>query len=197
MTDSSRRPFGSAQDRLRPGSNLVAYVGLGSNLAHPRRQLSRALVELSRLPRTRMVAASPNYVSAPLGVTEPQPDYVNAVAALRTALPARALLRRLQSIERRHGRKRRRSDARNAARTLDLDLLLFGGRRVRLPQLTVPHPRMHERAFVLKPLLDVAPTASIPGRGSARSLLHGLRGQRIARTRSHRFRQPTVRHGNR
>jgi len=177
--------------------SVAAYVGLGSNLAHPRRQLSRALAELARLPRTRMVAASPNYVSAPLGCVEAQPDYVNAVAALRTALPAKVLLRRLQSIERRHGRKRRRSDARNAPRTLDLDLLLFGGRRVRQPQLTVPHPRMHERVFVLKPLLDVAPAASIPGRGSARSLLHRLRGQRIERTRSHPMRQPTVRHGNR
>ena len=175
----------------------LAYVGLGSNLAHPRRQLSRALAELARLPRTRMVAASPNYVSAPLGCSGAQPDYVNAVAALCTSLPARALLRRLQSIERRHGRKRHRSDARNVPRTLDLDLLLFGGRRVRQPQLTVPHPRMHERAFVLKPLLDVAPTASIPGRGSARSLLHSLRGQRIARTRSHLGRAPSVRNGNR
>ena len=175
----------------------LAYVGLGSNLAHPRRQLSRALAELAKLPRTRMIAASPNYVSAPVGCAEPQPDYVNAVAALCTGLPARAFLRRLQSIERRHGRKRHRSDPRNAPRTLDLDLLMFGARRVSQAQLTVPHPRMHERAFVLKPLLDVAPTASIPGRGSARSLLRRLNGQRIVRTRSHLGRAPRVVDGKR
>ena len=175
----------------------LAYVGLGSNLAHPRRQLARALAELTRLPRTRVVAASPNYVSAPLGCAEPQPDYVNAVATLCTALPPKALLAHLHHIERRRGRVRHRRDRRNAPRTLDLDLLLFGGRRLRLPRLTVPHPRMHQRAFVLKPLLDVAPAAVVPGQGPAKLLLHRLRGQRIARTRTHFWRQALVCDGHR
>jgi 2-amino-4-hydroxy-6-hydroxymethyldihydropteridine diphosphokinase len=161
----------------------VAYIGLGSNLGHPRRRLARALAELARLPRSRIVAASGNYVSAPVGAGDRQPDYVNAVAALRTELGPGALLRHLHTIERRHGR-RRRNGLRNAPRTLDLDLLLFGRRRLAQPRLTVPHPRMHERAFVLRPLLDIAPAATIPGRGAARRWLHTLRGQRIGRTRT-------------
>jgi|SRR5208283_462863 len=159
-----------------------AYVGLGSNLGHPRRRLARALTELARLPRSRLVAASPNYVSAPVGTSEPQPDYVNAVAALRTALAPGAVLHHLHAIEHRQGR-RRRHNGRNAPRLLDLDLLLFGRRRLTLSRLVVPHPRMHERAFVLRPLLDIAPAATIPGRGAARQLLRRVRKQRIARTR--------------
>ncbi len=135
----------------------VAYIGLGSNLGHPRRRLARALTELARLPRTQLVAASGNYLTAPVGVGEPQPDYVNAVAALRTAL---------------------------APGALDLDLLLFGRRRLSQSRLIVPHPRMHERAFVLRPLLDIAPAATIPGRGAARTWLRSVRGQRIDRTRT-------------
>jgi 2-amino-4-hydroxy-6-hydroxymethyldihydropteridine diphosphokinase len=165
----------------------IAYVGLGSNLEHPRRQLARALAEIARLPRTRLLASSRNYVSAPLGCSEPQPDYVNAAAALRTALGANALLARLRAIEGRHGRHRR-GDARNAPRTLDLDVLLFGRRRTERAPLTLPHPRMHERAFVLVPLLEIAPSARIPGRGTARRWLRGVRGQRIKRTRTHFWR---------
>ena len=163
----------------------VAFVGLGSNLAHPRRQIARAIAAIARLHGTRVVALSPNYASAPVPTDATQPDYVNAVVALRTALPPRSLLRRLQAIERRHGRQRDSGTPRNSPRTLDLDLLLFGRRIVRLPQLTVPHPRMHERAFVLTPLLDLAPAATIPGRGLARRERRAIRGQRIARTRSH------------
>lgn len=161
-----------------------AYVGLGSNLCHPRRRLARALTDLARLPRSQLIAASGNYVTAPLETTEAQPDYVNAVAALRTALAPRELLRQLLAIERRHGRRRQRSKRRNAPRVLDLDLLLFGRRRLSQPRLMLPHPRMHERAFVLRPLLDIAPAATIPGRGAARAWLRRVRGQRIARTRS-------------
>jgi 2-amino-4-hydroxy-6-hydroxymethyldihydropteridine diphosphokinase len=159
----------------------LAYIGLGSNLGHPRRRIARALTELARLPRSRLIAASGNYATAPVGVGEPQPDYVNAVAALRTGLPPGAVLRHLRAIERRNGR---RSDRRNAPRVLDLDLLLYGRRRISRPQLVVPHPRMHERAFVLRPLLDIAPAATIPGRGPARGWLRRARCQRIARTRS-------------
>jgi 2-amino-4-hydroxy-6-hydroxymethyldihydropteridine diphosphokinase len=164
-------------------SASVAYVGLGSNLAHPRRQLARAAAALDRLPGTHVAALSPNYVSAPVG-TGPQPDYVNAVAALRTALAPRALLAALLRIERRQHRRRRRGE-RNAPRTLDLDLLLYGRRRIHAPGLAVPHPRLHERAFVLRPLADLAPAAIIPGRGLARRFLPSVRGQRIARTRAH------------
>jgi 2-amino-4-hydroxy-6-hydroxymethyldihydropteridine diphosphokinase len=160
----------------------VAFVGLGSNLAHPRRQLARAVVALRELPRSRVVAVSPNYVTAPIGVSGAQPDYVNAVAMLDTALAPRALLSRLNAIERRAGRKR---GERNAARTLDLDLLLFAGRRIDVAQLAVPHPRMQERAFVLRPLLDIAPSARIPGYGLARRHLPAVRTQRVTRTRTH------------
>jgi 2-amino-4-hydroxy-6-hydroxymethyldihydropteridine diphosphokinase len=163
-------------------SATLAYLGLGSNLAHPRRQLARALRSIAQLPGTRVMAASPNYVSAPLGVDGPQPDYVNSVVVVRTVLGARALLAALHGIERRQLRRRAR---RNAPRTLDIDLLLFGRRRIRIPALVVPHPRMHERAFVLRPLADVDAAARIPGRGLARRYLPSVRGQRIARTRTH------------
>ncbi len=162
-------------------SATLAYVGLGSNLAHPRRQLARALRSIARLPGTRIVVASPNYVSAPVGTDDPQPDYVNSVVLIRTALAPRALLAALQRIERAQGRRR---SCRNAPRTLDIDILLFGRRRIRSPALTVPHPRMHERAFVLRPLADVDAAARIPGRGLARRYLAAVRRQRIARTRA-------------
>jgi len=161
-----------------------AYVALGSNLGHPRRRLARALRALALLPRTRLVAASGNYLSAPLGAAEPQPDYVNAVAMLRTALAPSALLRQLFAVERRHGRRRPPGGRRNAPRVLDLDLLLYGRRRVSQSRLVLPHPRMHERAFVVRPLLDIAPAVTIPGRGAARRCLGGTRGQRIAPTRT-------------
>ncbi len=164
-----------------------AYVGLGSNLDHPRRRLAHAVRSLARLPATRVLRVSPNYASAPLGTAQPQPDYVNAVAEISTSLAARSLLAQLHAIERRAGRERTHGAARNLPRRLDLDLLLYGARRIRLPQLTVPHPRMHERAFVLRPLVDVAPHARIPRRGLARSLLRSLASQRIGRTRRHRL----------
>ena len=162
-----------------------AFIGLGSNLAHPRRQLARALAGLDAITGVRVLAVSPNYVTAPIGGPA-QPDYVNAVVEVATTLSPRALLARLQAIERRQKRRRDASTPRNAPRTLDLDLLLDGALRIRSPKLTVPHPRMHERAFVLRPLTDVMPTVSIPGRGLARRHLPEVRGQRIARTRTHR-----------
>ena len=165
-----------------------AYVGLGSNLVHPRRQLARALAALARLPRTRVVHTSGNYASAPIGGDARQPDYVNAVAVLSTSLSPRALLSRLLAIERRQRRRRDADTPRNAPRTLDLDLLLFGRRRMRVPRLSLPHPRMHGRAFVLRPLTDVAPAITIPGHGLARQRMREVRGQRIARTRTHHLR---------
>jgi 2-amino-4-hydroxy-6-hydroxymethyldihydropteridine diphosphokinase len=163
----------------------LAYIGLGSNLEHPRRHVARALAELARLPRSRVVATSNNYVSAPVGCAEPQPDYVNAVAALRTSLSPSTLLARMHTIERRHRRTR---VTRNAPRTLDLDLLLFGRRRARQPRLALPHPRMHQRAFVLKPLCDLAPAASVPGHGAVRPLLRAVREQHLRPTRRHAWR---------
>lgn len=161
-----------------------AYVGLGSNLAHPQRQLAAAVARLERSRGIRVTALSASYVTAPIGGA-PQPDYVNAVARIDTTLAPRALLRRLHEIERRQQRSRDAGMPRNAPRTLDLDLLLYGARRIRCPRLTVPHPRMHERAFVLKPLTDLAPAVTIPGRGLARRFLAQVRSQRIARTGTH------------
>jgi 2-amino-4-hydroxy-6-hydroxymethyldihydropteridine diphosphokinase len=131
----------------------LAYVGLGSNLDDPRAQVLGAFEELDRMPHTRVVKKSSLYRSAPLGYAA-QPDFVNAVAQLETGLPAERLLAELQAIEARHGRKRSFA---NAPRTLDLDLLIHGKTQLRSAALTLPHPRMHERAFVLKPLLEIAP----------------------------------------
>jgi len=162
-----------------------AFIGLGSNLAHPRRQLAKALARLDAIDGVRLVAVSPSYVTAPIGGLA-QPDFVNAVALVETTLPPHALLARMQAIERRQQRRRDVATPPNAPRTLDLDLLLYGARRMRSAQLTVPHPRMHERAFVLRPLTDIAPAVRIPGRGPARRFLPGVRAQRIQRTRTHR-----------
>ena len=131
----------------------IAYIGIGSNLDQPRRQVLEAFTELDRLPHTRLVRKSSLYRTAPIGHAD-QPDFINAVAQLETGLPAERLLTELQELEQRHGRKR---SFPNAARTLDLDMLLFGNATIQSPALTVPHPRMHERAFVLKPLLEIAP----------------------------------------
>jgi 2-amino-4-hydroxy-6-hydroxymethyldihydropteridine diphosphokinase len=131
----------------------IAYVGVGSNLDDPRKRVLQALDELDRLPHTRVVKRSSLYRTAPVGYAS-QPDFVNAVAQLETGLPAERLLAELQEVEARHGRER---SFPNAPRTLDLDLLLYGDARIDLPALTIPHPRMHERAFVLKPLLEIAP----------------------------------------
>jgi len=153
----------------------LAYIGIGSNLDQPRSQVERAFEELARLPQTRLIARSSLYRSAPLGYGA-QPEFVNAVAALDTALAASELLRELQAIESRHARKRSFA---NAPRTLDLDLLLFGNASIDEPHLHVPHARMHERAFVLAPLLEMAPRAVIPGRGSAAERLAACAGQKV------------------
>lgn len=156
---------------------VAAYVGLGANLGEPRAQLLEALAELGRLPQSRLAARSSLYASAPLGYAA-QPPFVNAVARLDTALGAAQLLAELQAIEQRHGRVR---SFPNAPRRLDLDLLLYGDERIATAALVVPHPRMHERAFVLLPLLEVAPEQAIPGRGPARSLMAACAGQAVER----------------
>ena len=155
----------------------LAYVGIGSNLENPRLQVLGAFDELARLPETRVAARSSLYRTAPIGYAA-QPDFVNAVAALDTELPAATLLRELQTVEARHGRTR---SFPNAPRTLDLDLLLYGDARIDEPGLYVPHPRMHERAFVLAPLLEIAPNANIPGVGAASERLATCAGQEVER----------------
>jgi 2-amino-4-hydroxy-6-hydroxymethyldihydropteridine diphosphokinase len=160
--------------------SVLAHIGLGSNLASPREQLARATRGLAHLPRTALVAVSSSYVSEPIGTHDAQPDYVNAIAAVRTSLSPRRLLSALQRIERAQGRTR---GVRNAARTLDLDLLLYGRLKLRTRGLHVPHPRLHRRAFVLRPLLEIDPAAHIAGRGPARRYLAATRGQRLGRAR--------------
>jgi len=156
-------------------SVATAYVGLGSNLENPREQVLAAFDELAGLPETRLVRRSALYRSAPIG-HEAQPDFVNAVARLETELAPPRLLEALQRIESRHGRER---SFPGAPRTLDLDLLLYGDAVIASPALTLPHPRMHQRAFVLRPLAEIAPEASVPGRGNAAQLLRACEAQDV------------------
>lgn len=145
-----------------------AYIGLGSNLAEPQRQLQSAIQALREIPTSQLVAVSPFYISDPLGPAD-QPRYVNAVAALDTDLPPLALLDALQRIELEQGRVRK--DERWGPRTLDLDILLFGERQLDEPRLRVPHYHMHARAFVLYPLADLAPQLRLPDGRSLSELL--------------------------
>lgn len=156
--------------------NVIATIGLGANLNDPAAQVEYALAELDRLPATRLLARSSLYASAPVGYID-QPDFINAVARVETELAPRALLAALLDIEHHHGRER---SFRNAPRTLDLDLLLYGDAHFREEGLTLPHPRMTERGFVLLPLLEIAPDATIPGYGRAANWLAGCAGQSIA-----------------
>ena len=154
---------------------IDAYIGLGSNLEGPVEQLLKAFGELNELPQTRLVNRSPLYRSPPLGPAG-QPDYVNAVARLQTVLEAHALLDGLQAIERAHGRVR---GERWGPRTLDLDLLVYGERRIDSERLVVPHPQMHRRAFVLIPLYDVAPELFLPGLGPLEPWLRRIDNDRL------------------
>ncbi|MFC5695047.1 2-amino-4-hydroxy-6-hydroxymethyldihydropteridine diphosphokinase [Pseudomonas sp. GCM10022186] len=144
------------------------YIGLGSNLAEPVSQLRGALAALADLPQTRLAAVSSLYASDPLGPPD-QPRYVNAVAALDTGLTPLQLLDELQAIELAQGRVRK--DERWGPRTLDLDILLFGQRRIDEPRLQVPHYHMHARAFVLYPLAEIAGDLRLPDGGSLQELL--------------------------
>jgi len=149
-------------------------VALGANLGDPVAALRSALRELDALPRTKLERASPFVRSPSIGA--PGPDYVNAVAELRTSLEPVALLRALLAIEAAHGRTRAEP---NAPRTLDLDLLLFDDRVLETPELVLPHPRMHERAFVLVPLAALDPERIVPGRGRVADLLPAVAAQRL------------------
>lgn len=146
----------------------TAYVGLGGNLGDAAAALREAFAALDALPRTRLLRASRLYRTPAWG-RGGQPDFINAAAALETGLDARALLEALLAVERRFGRERERESGRWGPRTLDLDLLLFGGAVMDEPGLRVPHPHLHERAFALVPLAEIAPDAAIPGRGTVRA----------------------------
>jgi len=161
-----------------PGNAVRAYIALGSNLAEPARQLELACQALAGLDQTRLLGRSSLWRSAPVGYLD-QPDFVNAVAVIETCLGPEPLLDALLGIERQHGRVR---EFQNAPRTLDLDIALYGDQRIDTDQLTVPHPRMHERAFVLLPLAELAPPdLQIPGHGPLSGLLPGVAGQRLER----------------
>lgn len=157
----------------KPGPLGRAFIALGSNLNDPVMQLEQAFQDIGRLPGTRLLARSSLYCTAPVGFQD-QPDFINAAALVETALEPHALLTALLAIEQQYGRVR---DMRNGPRVLDLDVLLYDALVCHEHGLTLPHPRMHERAFVLEPLLEIAPDCVIPGQGAAADCLLQCSGQ--------------------
>lgn len=155
----------------------IAYVALGANLGDAEGSLRAVMRELAAHPHMRLLKSSSLYRTAPVGLKD-QPDFINAAIALETELDAQALLNELFSIEQRFGRQR---SIPNAPRTLDLDLLLYGEETSNDSTLTLPHPRMHERAFVLAPLAEIAPGLNIPGQGRVVDLLASCADQQIQR----------------
>ena len=151
---------------------LPAYVGVGANLDDPADQVRDALNRLASIPQTRMLLTSGLYRNSPMGSAK-QPDYVNAVAGLLTRLAPESLLSELLNIEQRMGR-RRQSASRWEPRVIDLDLLLYGDWIIDAPNLSVPHPGISERNFVLFPLSDIAPQLGIPGQGKVATLAAGM-----------------------
>jgi 2-amino-4-hydroxy-6-hydroxymethyldihydropteridine diphosphokinase len=152
-----------------PGTGWVtAYLGLGSNLADPALQIKSARTAITQIARVKELAFSSLYHSPPMGPQD-QPDYVNAVMCVATDLPPMDLLRCLQRIENDQGRVRK--DQRWVARTLDLDVLIYGDQIIDLPDLIVPHTGLAERAFVLYPLHEIAPQLLVPGKGNIADLL--------------------------
>jgi len=155
---------------------MIAWIGVGANLGDAQANVLDALERLARVDGSTLLETSGLYRSAPIDSSGD--DYINAVACLDTSLAAHDLLKALQDIEQAHGRER---PYHNAPRTLDLDLLLYGDEIIDTPTLTVPHPRMHQRAFVLSPLLELKPDLSIPGLGPARDFAPQVADQAIAR----------------
>lgn len=153
------------------------YIGLGSNLGRPVEQITLALDGLDGLPATRLLKRSSLYVTKPVGPPN-QPDFVNAVALIRTPLAPLVLLGHLHTLETRHGRLRIQKWGK---RTLDLDILLYGSQVLRHPRLTVPHPLLHQRAFTLIPLQEIDPDLRIPGRGKVCTLCKRLTDTHAAR----------------
>jgi 2-amino-4-hydroxy-6-hydroxymethyldihydropteridine diphosphokinase len=160
----------------RRAAAVRAFVGLGANLGDARATLETALQEIARIPGSRITARSSLYRSAPLDASGP--EFINAVVELETTLAPPELLDALRAIEQAHGRER---PFRNAPRTLDLDLLLYGEQVIATDALIVPHPRLHERAFVLVPLAQIAPEVTIPGRGRVAALLPSVAQQHVER----------------
>ena len=175
---------GAAADALRDkrGQMTESYIGLGSNLDNPARQLKRALTALKDAPEVSLARCSSFYRSKPMGPQD-QPDFVNAVAALESSLSARALLTRLHAIEDQQGRVR--GEQRWGPRTLDLDLLLHGDEVIAEAELTVPHPGLARRNFVLLPLLELAPEIEIPGQGPAAALLESAGVEGVTKLATH------------
>jgi 2-amino-4-hydroxy-6-hydroxymethyldihydropteridine diphosphokinase len=157
--------------------SVRAFVGLGGNVGDVAGAFASAVARMDELPGTQLLRVSRRYRTPAWGMAA-QPDFLNAVAMLETALPARELLDALLAIERAHGRDRA-SESRWGPRTLDLDLLLYGDAVIDEPGLRVPHPHLHERGFALRPLLDIAPGVSIPGHGFARDLPAAMAGDGI------------------
>ncbi len=158
-------------------SPVVAYIALGANLGELQEAVRAAMAALDQLPETRLLKTSSLYLTAPVGLLE-QPDFVNAVASVETRLPPVALLEALLALEQDQGRVRTIA---NAPRPLDLDILLYGDAVLQTPRLTLPHPRMHLRAFVLVPLAEIAPDLPLPGRGSVSAWLPAVANQGIRR----------------
>jgi len=161
------------------------FVALGANLGDPVTTVKAALAALRELPQMELVTASSLYRTAPVGLTPgltDQPDFINAVVEMSTVLPAPIFLAELFAIEARFGRQRDfATPVPNAPRTLDLDLLLYGDLVSHDVQLTLPHPRLHERAFVLAPLAEIAPQLVVSGMGAVSALLAKCAGQQIER----------------
>ena len=155
----------------------IAYIALGANLGDPATTVRAAFGALANLPESRVLHCSSLYRTAPVGLAD-QPEFINAVAKLETTLAPEALLDALHEIEQRFGRVRAE---RNGPRTLDLDLLLYDDQFIDLPRLTLPHPRLHLRAFVLQPLAEIAPDLAIPGRGTVAAWLPAVANQGIVR----------------
>lgn len=153
----------------------IAFIGLGSNLANPAAQVLQAMQAIDGLPDTRVLERSSLYRSAPVGYLD-QPDFINAVVRVETALAPLALLQALLALEQENGRTR---EFQNAPRTLDLDVLLYDEIRHHQHGLTLPHPQMHKRAFVLQPLLEIAPGCVIPGVGAADAAMQECRNQQL------------------
>ncbi len=147
---------------------VVVYIGVGSNLQNPQQQVTEAFTLLDEIPETVCLRASSLYRSRPMGPVD-QPDYINAVAELKTTLPARMLLQHLQGLEVRQGRVR--GAERWGPRTLDLDIILYNQGLIKESDLVVPHPGIPERAFVLYPLQELAPDIEIPGLGSLKDVI--------------------------
>ena len=164
-----------AQSAAKPDVGQRCFIALGANLGDPVLTVQAAIHALRELPQTEFVAASSLYRTAPVGLRH-QPDFINAVVELIAVTPAPTFLESLFEIEARFGRRR---SVKNAPRTLDLDLLLYGDEVRNDPQLTLPHPRLHERAFVLAPLAEIAPRLTIPGRGPVKRLLAGCAEQKV------------------